>query len=732
MGRDSFDPPGRGELEERIRILERENDFLVTRSEDMLLLGLVAESVHAQEDCAGALGTGLERMSVLRNIPLCVCGSLEGEELEISSAYISFADESELGKTIAVPEGVIRALGGAVGLLTGDECEKSGFSLPFDQTFVPDTVLLVPFSSRSIPSGLFLFADNSPGSRLAAMSEMLQRLVELIASRLDNLSLLEELQGANEELDRKVEARTEELRSANEGLRKEVEFRTEAEQALRLSEERYRLLIENARDSLFVFDRSGAFVDVNPQVCRQLGYTREELTSLSVGDIVVGMGAEEMKAVMARIDSDGHLLRETAHRRKDGSTFPVEVSLASYETAAGRRYQALARDITNRRRLEEQLRQAQKMESVGRLAGGIAHDFNNLLSSIIGFSELTLMNLPPDDPLGDNLREIIEAGQRAAGLTRQLLVFSRKQVLEMKTVDLNAVIEHSTRMLGRMIGEDVVIKINPAPALPPINADVGQLEQVLMNLVVNARDAMPKGGELLIETACVDLDEVYARSHQDLTPGKYVMFSVTDSGSGIDLDVQGRMFDPFFTTKEEGKGTGLGLATVYGIVRQHKGHVWFYSEPGRGATFKIHFPALVEGELEENALSRAEVPRGSETILVVDDDLSVRRLIARTIDSLGYRTLVAGSSQEALGFFEEVGKEIDIMLTDVIMPGMNGSRLAEIARSRNPEMKIMFMSGYPGDHIVGNELEEGTTYLQKPIALSVLAVKIREVLDGKN
>ena len=371
------------------------------------------------------------------------------------------------------------------------------------------------------------------------------------------------------------------------------------------------------------------------------------------------------------------------------------------------------------------------MESVGRLAGGIAHDFNNLLSSIIGFSELTLMSLPPDDSLRENLNEIIEAGQRAAGLTRQLLVFSRKQVLEMKVVDLNAVIENSTRMLGRMIGEDVVIKINPGPSLPLINADVGQLEQVLMNLVVNARDAMPRGGELVIETACVDLDEAYASSYQDLAPGKYVMFSVTDSGSGITPDVQERMFDPFFTTKEEGKGTGLGLATVYGIVRQHKGHVWVYSEPGRGATFKVHFPALVEGGLEEGAPVRAEAPRGSETILVVDDDLSVRRLIARTIDSLGYRTLVAGSSREALEFFEEAAGDIDVLLTDVIMPGMNGSRLAEIARSRNPEVKIMFMSGYPGDHIVGNELEEGTTYMQKPIPLSVLAVKIREVLDGK-
>lgn len=732
MDKDAISGGQRGELEERIRLLERENDFLVTRSEDMLLLGLVAESVSTQEDRADALGVGLERISVLRGIPLCICGSLEGGRLKVVGAYLSFADESELGGTIAVPEAVTRALGGTVGLLTREECERSGFSLPFERrAFVPDTVLLVPFASRSIPSGLFLFADDSPGSRLTAMSEMLQRLVELIVSRLDNLSLLEELKGANQELDRKVEARTRDLSSANEGLRKEVESRAKAEQALRLSEERFRLLIENAQDSLFVFDRSGSFVDVNPQACRQLGYTREELMALSVTDIVVDLSAGEMQEMMGRVDSDGHLTREGAHRRKDGATFPVEVSLAAFDTTVGRRYQALGRDITSRQRLEEQLRQAQKMESVGRLAGGIAHDFNNLLSSIIGFSELTLMSLPPDDPLGDNLNEIIDAGQRAAGLTRQLLVFSRKQVLEMKVVDLNAVIENSTRMLGRMIGEDVVIKINPGPSLPPINADVGQLEQVLMNLVVNARDAMPRGGELVIETACVDLDEAYASGHQDLAPGKYVMFSVTDSGSGIAPDVQERMFDPFFTTKEEGKGTGLGLATVYGIVRQHKGHIWVYSEPGRGATFKVHFPAVVEGDLEEGAPVRAETPRGSETILVVDDDLSVRRLIARTIDSLGYRTLVAGSSQEALEYFEETGGKIDVMLTDVIMPGMNGSRLAEIARSRNPEMKIMFMSGYPGDHIVGNELEEGTTYLQKPIPLSVLATKIREVLDGK-
>jgi PAS domain S-box-containing protein len=512
-------------------------------------------------------------------------------------------------------------------------------------------------------------------------------------------------------------------------LEREIEFQRGAEQALRLSEERFRLLVENARESIFVFDRLGSVVDVNPQACRKLGYTQEELTALSIADIVAGTTAEEFKALTGRIDSEGHLVREGIHRRKDGSTFSVEVSLTAYDTAAGRRYQALARDITIRRRLEEQLRQAQKMESVGRLAGGIAHDFNNLLSSIIGFSELTLMNLPPDDPQGENLKEIIDAGQRAAGLTRQLLIFSRKQVLEMKTVDLNDVIENSARMLGRMIGEDVVMKINAGPDLPLIIADIGQVEQVLMNLAVNARDAMPQGGGLVIETACVDLDEAYVRSHQDLSPGRYAMFSVSDSGAGMAPDVQERMFDPFFTTKEEGKGTGLGLATVYGIVNEHKGHVEFSSEPGRGSVFKVYLPALVEGEIEESVSPPGKVPRGSETVLIVDDDLPVRRLIARTIDSLGYRTLVAGSSREALGYFDEPGNEIDVMLTDVVMPDMNGSRLAEIACSKKPGMKVMFMSGYPGDHIVGSKLAEGTTYLQKPISLSLLATKLREVLD---
>ena len=389
-------------------------------------------------------------------------------------------------------------------------------------------------------------------------------------------------------------------------------------------------------------------------------------------------------------------------------------------------------DITDQTRTEEekrslqhQLLQAQKMESLGRLAGGIAHDFNNILSAIIGYSELALMKLPEDSPLRSQLNIIKEAGQRAAGLTYQLLAFGRKQILEIKPVNVNEVIESMFRMLSRLIGEDITLEIRPKKHLHNVMADRGQLEQIVMNLVVNARDAMPQGGTLVIETNELE----YEVSYRAMRPGTYVTFSVRDTGLGMTKEVQERIFEPFFTTKELGKGTGLGLATVYGIVKQHDGYIYVSSELGKGSSFTVYLPATKKALDGFPVISNEPLPRGMETILIVDDDSAVRTLIVDTLSSLGYRTLHADSGQAALHIGESHQRPIHLLLTDVIMPKMNGKELAGRFRLLHPETRTLFISGYTDDKLATQGiLEQEGHFLQKPVSLSTLAHKLRKIL----
>ncbi len=383
-------------------------------------------------------------------------------------------------------------------------------------------------------------------------------------------------------------------------------------------------------------------------------------------------------------------------------------------------------------KLELQLLQAQKLESVGRLAGGVAHDFNNLLSAILGYSGMALKELPADNIVWRHVKTIEEAGKKGATLIRQLLAFSRKQVLRIAHVNLNDIVQNLAKMLTVMLGEDVALELKTSAPVRNVMADPGQIEQVLMNLAVNARDAMPCGGRIIIETADVDLDDDYARRHEGVMPGPYVLLSVTDTGEGMSKDVQEKIFEPFFTTKEMGKGTGLGLATVYGIVKQHNGHVWFYSEPGKGTTFKIYLPAA-EGRAERVP---AELPgaaaRGTETILVVDDEPSIRMLVKDILEPLGYQTLDASCGKEALQTIRTTADKIDLLLTDVILPGMNGRELAREFSARKPGGKVLFMSGYT-DSIIASHgiLEAGTDFIEKPLTREALLRNIRKVLDGK-
>jgi nitrogen-specific signal transduction histidine kinase/ActR/RegA family two-component response regulator len=388
--------------------------------------------------------------------------------------------------------------------------------------------------------------------------------------------------------------------------------------------------------------------------------------------------------------------------------------------------------VTRERELEEQLRQSQKMEAVGQLAGGIAHDFNNLLTAIMGNSELLLAKIDEDDPRRADIEEIRHAGARAARLTRQLLAFSRRQVMEPAILDLNSVVENVSKMIQRLIGEQIELLTNLDGDLGQVVTDPGQIEQVILNLAVNARDAMPEGGKLLIETANADFDVEYLNRHARVEPGLYVMVAVSDTGRGMDEETRSRIFEPFFTTKESGKGTGLGLSTVYGIVKQSNGYIWVYSEPGRGTTFKIYLPRAERAELVESPEIAAveHVPRGGETALLVEDDDGVRAVVRRTLQSGGYVVLEARNAGQAVRLAREYDGPIDFLVTDLIMPDMSGRELAKRVAAYRPLVRVLYMSGYSDNAVLGQGmLTPEMEFLAKPFSQDSLLQKVRRILE---
>jgi nitrogen-specific signal transduction histidine kinase len=409
----------------------------------------------------------------------------------------------------------------------------------------------------------------------------------------------------------------------------------------------------------------------------------------------------------------------------------VEIIATPFHDQGATAIQVICRDISQRKVLEEQLRQAQKLEAIGTLAGGVAHDFNNLLTIISGYSDFLISRFPPDDPTKAMLKEIQKAGERAASLTRQLLAFSRKQILEPKILNINAVVSDTEKMLRRLIGEDIAFTTVLEPTLGPVKADPGQIEQVIMNLVVNARDAMPQGGKLTIETAVVELDGQYAQRHAEVTPGKYVVLAVSDTGCGMDDKTKAHIFEPFFTTKGPGKGTGLGLATVYGIVKQSGGHVWVYSEVGKGSSFKIYLPFIREKASSGSSLpGSSKVPLGTETILLAEDEDAVRTITKHALAMFGYTVLEARNGIEAIRLCQQHQGPIHVIVSDVVMPELGGRQLVEMITSLKPDIKVLFLSGYTDDAVVRHGvLEAETAFLQKPFTPGALARKVREVLD---
>jgi two-component system cell cycle sensor histidine kinase/response regulator CckA len=515
----------------------------------------------------------------------------------------------------------------------------------------------------------------------------------------------------------------------------DVSERRQRDEALRESEERFRNAFEHTGVPMVLTDLNHRFLRANAAFAAMLGYSPEELLALSMPDITHPEDlAESLNRREGLMSGDvDHFQMEKRYHRKDGRVIWGLVNVSLIRDAGGRpeRYVGQVQDVTERKRTEEQLRQAQKMEAVGQLAGGVAHDFNNMLTVINGFSELLLQRLPAGGPERGMVEQIYRAGERASMLTRQLLAFSRKQVVAPQVLDLNAIVADAEKMLARLIGEDVMLASVPGQGLPPIKADPGQIEQVLLNLCVNARDAMPRGGRLTIETSAVDLGDDYARAHANVKPGRYVLLAVSDTGCGMDAATQARIFEPFFTTKGLGKGTGLGLSTVFGIVKQAGGHVAVYSEAGRGATFKVYLPAVEAADRRAAATLAPVVRGGTETILLLEDDPTVRSFTGIALRAKGYTVLEASSAAAALTLAAEHPGSIDLLITDVVMPGMGGREAAERLGKVRPGLKVMYVSGYTDDAIVRHGvLEAETAFLQKPFSGSALAAKVRAVLDA--
>ena len=504
---------------------------------------------------------------------------------------------------------------------------------------------------------------------------------------------------------------------------------------LQASEHMVPALLESASQAIVGVDQAGRIVLANARTEEMFGYPRAEMLGspieLLLPESSRGKHADDRAAYFAhpRVRNMGIGL-ELAGRRKDGSEFPVEVSLSYIRTEDGVFAIAFVSDISQRKRLEEQLMHAQKMEAVGRLAGGVAHDFNNMLTVISGYNQMILDQLSALDPLRGYAEEVLKASDRAAALTNQLLAFSRRQIVQPRVFDVNTVLLHTEKMLRRLIGEDVELSLHLSPGAGNIKADPGHLEQAIFNLATNARDAMPKGGRITIETSSATLDDTYAKTHMGVHPGEYVMIAVSDTGHGMDVETRRRIFEPFFTTKEKGKGTGLGLATVYGIVKQAGGDIWVYSELGKGTTFKLYFPKVAEPASDLHG-DRVAAPQGAETILVVEDEQGVRELTTKMLKRLGYNVLAAGSGAEALEIARSHTGHIALMVTDVVMPNMSGAQLAAELRHSQPDIKVVFISGYTENAISQHGvLDEGVQFLAKPFSRESLARKLREVLGA--
>jgi PAS domain S-box-containing protein len=505
-----------------------------------------------------------------------------------------------------------------------------------------------------------------------------------------------------------------------------------AEQALLASENRYRTILHTALDGFWIVGSEGQLLDVNEAYCRMSGYSVQELLAMRIADLEAVEDASVTAERIHKIMAQGQDRFESKHRRKDGSVFDIEASV-QYRPDEGGQIVAFIQDISEHKKLEEQLRQSQKMEAIGQLAGGIAHDFNNILTVILGYSNLISMNAALSESEKEAMEHIVAAAEKAAQLTRGLLAFSRKQILDPKPVNLNDAVQQVQKFLVRIIGEDIRLKAVYNDAVLMVVADAGQLGQVLMNLAANARDAMTEGGELVIETGLQHINDSFVNHHGCGKPGNYALISVSDNGCGMDEETRKRIFEPFFTTKDVGKGTGLGMSIVHGIVSQHNGFVDVCSEFGKGTVFKIFLPLMDKEKLSEIENQAEEPPKGgAETILVVEDDSSVRKVVEDVLKDYGYAIISAEDGQEAVEKFSENRTRIQLVLMDMIMPRKSGLQAYREIKLLRPDCRVLFTSGYTADFIKSRgELDKGAELVMKPVKPHDLLRKVREMIDRK-
>jgi len=724
------------ELEEKIRILEEENEHLSERAEESLLLGLVSASIQNVDDRDELIEKVLERCSILKSIPYCACYSINKNSTELIAAYTLLSDDSAAGVQITLSPSILRELDIGPYIISSRIHESEDLSINSQYAnFVPNTLAFVPFETRPIPKGIFVFIDNDlTEDRLSPMINLLQQVVDITTARIDKISLINELIKINAELDQRVEERTKELRGSNKKLQNEIIERQQVERALRESEKKYQDLYDNAPDMFVSVDaKTATILEYNQTMANTLGYTKEELINRPIFDIYTTDSAEYAKTnVFPGFVETGTIReQELKLQRKDGSTIDASLNVSAvYDNNGNVLYsRSSLRDISDKKKLESQLQQAHKMEAIGTLAGGIAHDFNNILSIIVGNTELAIDDVPEWNPARINLEEIRTASLRAKDVVRQLLSFARKTELKKKPINIIPIIKESLKLLRSSIPTSVEIRSKIAKNVNIIMADPTQINQILLNLCTNADHAMPDGGVIEVILKNLEFDEDTATQYTGLSPGRYVSLSVSDTGHGISKEEIDRIFDPYFTTKEVGKGTGMGLAVVHGIVNGHNGKIVVESEIRKGTNFTIFFPVVKKDAVVEIE-TVDKIPVGNESILFVDDEKSIVEITRQMLERLGYHVESRMNPIEALELFKPKPDQFDLVITDMTMPQMSGVKLSEELKAVRSDIPIIISTGYSS--LIDEEKSKKLgidAYIMKPIVLKDIAKTIREVLD---
>ena len=705
-------------LENQLRVLVEENAQLTERAEDSLLTGLISETIQEQQNGIDMVTRCLEHIAILKNIPFCSCGRLTGTKLEEMTTYTSFSNLPSIGYPIEINREIEENLEHGPVLVTDLRSLSCTFN---DSQFQPAAAVLIPFKTMDIPKGVFLFMDSSvDNAHFTAVSTLLNHIANMMTVKYDNLFLLDALQTTNKKLEQRVKDRTVEL--------------TQANQALQESEQQKRDLLNNTSSVIYIKDLNGHYLFTNRMYEKRFGYSHGEIQGKTDHDFFPKGIADIFRSNdLKALEANAVLEFEETVPFDGGELTYISIKFPLKNTS-GETYAicGISTDITERKQAEQALRRSQKMDAIGQMAGGIAHDFNNILSIIIGNTSFLEHDISANAKAMKRIGSIKKASQRAADLTRQLLSFSRKELTQLSVIEVNQVIRDMEGLIRRSITPEVTVELKLAAALWPILIDTGGLEDTLLNLAFNARDAMPSGGNLIIESSNCTLDAAYCRENPGLTPGHYVQVAVSDNGEGIPAEQQEHIFEPFFTTKPQGKGTGLGLAMVFGFIKRANGCIKVYSEPGIGTTFRLFFPRAKEDKLRTDVTNDAynPLPVGNETILAVDDEQDLLELAKELLENLGYQVLTASNGEQAL---ECLAKEpgIDLLFSDIVMPGgLNGYELAQHATAILPNLKVLLTSGYTEKALTHNRHTRfNAPILSKPYALSDLARQLRQLLE---